>query len=167
MSPEASVLTWLSSSEEQPPTLDEEIRASPKIMDYKATRPDDSTKEILAAFKEHLPWDGIQALVSFIAGADDGELMQLAYHLYTAILLPCIYLLCQDGPGRSPCYFSCVIETPLYNRAFDMCRLTSCQIQFLDFIVSICYIPSDSIPLYRHDERSTLQMNTGKVGISH
>ncbi|RHZ55671.1 hypothetical protein CDV55_100414 [Aspergillus turcosus] len=52
LSPEASVLTWLSSSEEQPPTLDEEIRASQKIKDYKATRPDDITKEILAAFKD-------------------------------------------------------------------------------------------------------------------
>ncbi|KAF7133717.1 hypothetical protein CNMCM5793_005071 [Aspergillus hiratsukae] len=37
---------------------------------------------------EHLPRDGKQALVSFIAGADDQELFQLAYHLYTTILLP-------------------------------------------------------------------------------
>lgn len=88
LSPEASVLTWLSSSEERPPSLDEEISATQKINDYKATRPDDITKEILAAFKEHLPWDGKQALVHFIAGADDGKLMQLAYRLYTAILLP-------------------------------------------------------------------------------
>ncbi|RHZ45320.1 hypothetical protein CDV55_100536 [Aspergillus turcosus] len=89
LSPGASVLTWLSSSEEElPPSPDEEIRATRKIDNYEATRPDDLTKQILEAFKEHLPWQGKQALVHFIAGADDGKLMQLAYHLYTAILLP-------------------------------------------------------------------------------
>lgn len=83
------MLSWLSSSEESPPSLEQENRARQKVEDYRPLRhQDDYTKPVLAAFMEHLPCDGKQALVSFIAGADDQGLSQLAYHLYTTILLP-------------------------------------------------------------------------------
>jgi hypothetical protein len=60
-SPEASVLSWISSneksSEQIPSTLDQENKALERIENYQPTRQDDYAKSILTAFMKYLPWE--------------------------------------------------------------------------------------------------------------
>jgi hypothetical protein len=93
-SPPSSPPSYLKS--ESPPSSidDSNLRYARLLVErYAETElPTDNTSKILSAFLDHLPPDGIEAIVEDINKTYSLELRALADHYFSAILLPSMFL---------------------------------------------------------------------------
>lgn len=63
-----------------------------KLSNYNAQSPNDDSAKLLRSFIEHLPLDGRHVIIQLVLDAkDDKALRELADHLFTAVLLPCMF----------------------------------------------------------------------------
>ncbi|KAL1963365.1 hypothetical protein VTN77DRAFT_8381 [Rasamsonia byssochlamydoides] len=80
-----------------------ETEAKRKLSSYKPRSQDDDTAKVLRSFVDHLPRDGKQNIVTFIANCDNDEtLFALSEHLYSAILVPMKAYRCTPAVTPSP-----------------------------------------------------------------
>lgn len=81
--------------------LTQDALVEQRLAAYEVVSTIDRTPSILTAFTNELPRDGASNLRKDILECpDDGALQQLANHLISAILVPCMYLLIASSTLR-------------------------------------------------------------------